>query len=300
MPFQQIVFLDKTELSQESKDTLQTLSSKQIREYTTNPLDQEEIITRIADADTLFLGLHSKINRKVIETCPQLQAIFICGTNSKHIHLDACAENNIHVSNIRDYSEEGVVERVIYELITLRRGRGTYQWRETPSELHGKIMWVIGMGAIGKLLTRTMLWLGMQVLYHSRTRKENIEKQWGVFVSKKELLTRSDIISLQTPRDIIILEKEDFAIMKEKVLINNTLGKAFHETDLRERIAKENNYLIQDNCSDFADSFQNIERVIDRPFIAGKTQEFIDRLNQKVLDNVQSYLQGSPNILYKN
>lgn len=123
MQFQQIVILDQVLLTEQTITKLQSLSPHQIIHYTTNSQDKKETITRIANAEAIFIGLNTIIDQEIIDACTSLQAIFICGTNSKKIDLNACAKKNIIVNNIRDYSEEGVVEWILYELITLRRGR---------------------------------------------------------------------------------------------------------------------------------------------------------------------------------
>ena len=45
---------------------------------------------------------------------------------------------------------------------------------------------------------------------------------------------------------------------------------------------------------DFYKEFHKLDRVIFSDFIAGRTKESIDRLSQKVLDNIISYLAGKP------
>lgn len=134
----------------------------------------------------------------------------------------------------------------------------------------------------------------MNVLYFSRTRNLAFEKKGLTFSDKKLLLEKSDIIVLQTPRDLKILNKGDFELMKGKILVNNTLGKAFESVDFKNWIKEDNNFAILDSVSDFGSEFKEIDGVIYSDFISGKTKEFVDRLSKKTIDNVKAYLTGNP------
>ncbi|MCI5117757.1 MAG: hypothetical protein D3913_07290 [Candidatus Electrothrix sp. LOE1_4_5] len=131
----------------------------------------------------------------------------------------------------------------------------------------------------------------MKVIYYSRTRNYEFEKKGVIFKEKQELLKESDIISLQTPKNIKILEKEDFDLMNKKVFINNTLGKAFDKDDFRKWIEKPSNFTLMDMVSDFGNEFQKLDRVIYSDIVSGTTNESVIRLNQKIVDNIKSFIE---------
>jgi lactate dehydrogenase-like 2-hydroxyacid dehydrogenase len=294
MKFKQIVILDDINFSGSFMNKLKNYSQSPVKIFSCDPIDQNEIQKRIFDADCVLLSWRTSINKELILSCNNLKFICLCGTNSNCIDLEACFEKNIIVSNVRDYGDEGVVEWIFFQLLSLVRGFGKYQWKNYPAELCGKTIGIIGFGAIGKLLADVALGFKMKVLYNSRTRNFECENKGIIFVEKKDLFQKSDIISLQTPKNVKILNKEEFDLMQGKILVNNTLGKAFNEDDFRRWIKKENNYLIMDMVSDFHDDFKNLDRVIYSDIISGKTKESIFRLSQKVLNNISSYLLGQP------
>jgi lactate dehydrogenase-like 2-hydroxyacid dehydrogenase len=230
----------------------------------------------------------------VLAKCEGLKFICLCATNSNTIDLNECAKRGVTVSNVRDYGDEGVVEWIVMQLLILFRGVGEYQYKGSTSELSGKTIGIFGMGVVGKLLAKASLGLGMNVLYHSKTRNPELEKQCIQFADKSSLIKKSDIISLHTPKNVKILDKSDFELMQGKILVNTTLGKAFDSDDFREWIRHENNYAIMDCVSDFGDEFKDLDRVIYSDIISGKTVESIERLSQKTLDNVVSYISGEP------
>lgn len=296
MKFKQIVILDNINITGNSIAKLKNYSENKVKIFDFDPRDNNEIIERLSNADCALLSWRTPIDREVLSACKKLKFICLCGTNSNCIDLEECKKRNIVVSNIVNYGDEGVVEYILFQLLSLVRGFGKYRWKDYPAELSGKTLGIIGLGTVGSLLANATLGFKMVALYNSRTRKPEWEKRGLIFVNKKELLKRSDFISLQTPKNIKILDKDDFKIMKEKIIVNTTLGKAFDIEDFKEWIKHANNYAIMDasTSKDFYDEFHDLDRVIFSDFIAGRTKESILRLSQKVLDNISSYLAGKP------
>ncbi len=296
MKFEQIVVLDDINISDSSMAELENYSEKPVRTFDSHPKDNNEIKERLAGADCALLSWKTPIDKELLSTCTHLKFICLCGTNSNCIDLEECRKRNIIVSNIVDYGDEGVVEYIFSQLLNLVRGFGKYQWKDYPAELSGKTIGIIGLGAVGTLLANAALGFKMKVLYNTKTRKPELEENGLIFVDKKELLQKSDIISLQTPKNVKILEKGDFDLMDKKILVNTTLGKAFEEADFKEWIKRPSNFAIMDAATskDFQREFQNLERVIFSDIIAGRTKESILRLSQKVLDNISSFLSGKP------
>ena len=296
MKFKQIVLLDDINISGDSMIKLKDYSENQVKIFDSDPKDKNEIKRRLTGADCVLLSWRTPITKELLANSKSLRFICLCGTNPNCIDLEECKKRNIVVSNVVDYGDEGVAEYIIFQLLSLVRGFDKYQWKDYPAEINGKTIGIIGLGAVGKLLANAALGFEMKVFYNSKTRKPEWEKRGLVFVDKKELLQKSDFISLQTPKNVKILDKSDFELMCGKVLVNTTLGKAFEEDDFKEWIKKANNFAIMDasTSEDFYKEFHKLDRVIFSDFIAGRTKESIDRLSQKVLDNIISYLAGKP------
>lgn len=293
MRFKQIVTIgDVIELNmiESSLNELNKYSENPVKIISSNYENETEIIKNISDADCILLSYRTSITKNILLKCNNLKLICICGTNSNLIDIEQCSKQNITILNVKDYGDEGVVEWIFFQLISLIRGFGKYKWKSLPAELNKKTIGIIGFGAIGKLLAKGALGLNMNILYYSKSRNQEWEKKGVKYVDKKELLLKSDIITLQTPKNLKILDKNDFNLMNEKILINNTLGKAFQKEDFIEWIKKPNNFMITDIVSDFKNEFEELERVIYSNYISGKTKEAEIRLSEKVLNNIKSYL----------
>ena len=269
--------MDKVTFSDDFLENLNGFSDNPVKAYS-------------SDSDCVLLSWRTPITKEVIEKCPDLKFICLCATNSNLIDLETCSKSNIAFSNIKDYGDEGVVEWIFLQLLSLVKGFGEYQWKNQVSELSGKTLGIIGLGTIGKMIADVAWGFGMNIIYYSRTRNVEYEERGALYANKKELLQKSDFISLQTPKNIRILDGEDFDLMHEKVLINNTLGKAFNDEDFLGWIKKPNNYLIIDMATDFKDDFRNLDRVILSDFVSGLTSESAHRLSKKALDNIITFL----------
>ncbi|MBU1119494.1 dihydrofolate reductase [Patescibacteria group bacterium] len=294
MHFKKIVILDKIALTENTIREIGKYSENTVDIFNSDPKDSNETIERLAEADCVLLSWRTSITKEIIEACPNLKFICLCATNASLIDLKECSKNKITVSNVKDYGDIGVVEWIFFELLNLIRGFGSYQWREQPSELCGKVFGIIGLGTIGKMVADIALCFNMKVIYFSKERDEEYEKRGVLCTKKKELLQKSDFITLQTPKNVVILDKSDFDLMQGKVLINNTLGKAFKESNLIKWIKEPNNYLIMDMATDFKSDFKDLDRVILSNVISGQTGETVQRLCSKALDNITGYLNERP------
>jgi lactate dehydrogenase-like 2-hydroxyacid dehydrogenase len=193
--------------------------------------DTAALIERCKDADVVIVS-NIPFTKEIIEACPNLKMLSVAFTGVDHIDMKTCRERNIVVSNAAGYSTQSVAELTIGLMISLLRkipnnerklrnlhGRDGF----TGGELHGKTIGIIGAGAIGQAVGKICkLAFGCEVLYFNRSKKQVEE---GQFVSKKELLQRSDIVSLHVPLNSEskgMIGEEELAIMKPTALLINT------------------------------------------------------------------------------
>jgi glyoxylate reductase len=95
------------------------------------------------------------------------------------------------------------------------------------SRVHGKVLGIIGLGAIGQALARRAAAFGMTLLYHGPNRKPDVEAALGVQYRKtlEELLAESDIVSLNcplTPASRHLMNAETLGQMKPGAVLVNT------------------------------------------------------------------------------
>jgi glyoxylate reductase len=109
-------------------------------------------------------------------------------------------------------------------------------------DLSGVTLGVFGMGKIGfELAKRCYGAFGMKVIYHNRSHNEEAEKAIGAeLVSFKELLNRSDVLSVHTALTAETKGKFDMNAFKQMkpgaIFVNTARGAIHNEDDLRDAL----------------------------------------------------------------
>jgi glyoxylate reductase len=97
------------------------------------------------------------------------------------------------------------------------------------SEVNGSTLGILGLGGIGLEMAKRAKGFDMKVLYHSRTRKRELEKEHGFkYASFKRVLADSDFISIHVPltpeTNKFIGENQLKAMKKSAILVNLSRG----------------------------------------------------------------------------
>ncbi|MDR0225753.1 MAG: 2-hydroxyacid dehydrogenase [Burkholderiaceae bacterium] len=152
-------------------------------------------------------------------------------------HIDAVAAGRLGMAVVRvtDYSPHSVAEFAVGLLLAVNRkiARASMRTREGNFELeglmgfdlHGKTVGVIGTGKIGGIFARIMRGFGCTVLGHDRHPSEAFEQMGGQYVPVRELLARSDVISLHCPlteETHHIVDAESLSHVKRGAILVNT------------------------------------------------------------------------------
>jgi len=188
-------------------------------------------------------------------------------------------------------------------------------------ELYGKTVGVIGVGAIGRQFCRIAKGFGMNILgYDLFPNQETADLYNLKFVSLDELLKSSDIISIHAPstkENIHLINKEQFEIMKDGVVLINTARgeilntKALYDALLAGKVGacgldvvecediltNQDKFLQKDDCkivSCLEKTLLNhrlltMKNVIVTPHVAFDTKEAIERILATTIKNTESF-----------
>ena len=278
----------------------------------------EDVAARIGDAE---VALTSKcaITAQVMDACPNLRFICELATGYNNIDVAAAAERGITVSNIPAYSTDSVVQMVFALLLEACTHAGLHdsavhagEWTVSPdysmtkaplTEIVGKTIGIIGFGRIGQGVARVARAFGMNVLAYGPRYKPEMDENGCRAASLDEVLTQSDVISLNCPLfadNARLIRRETIAKMKRGViLINTARGGLVDEADAAQALRDGQ---IGCLCADVvsrepiaADNpLLGAPNVILTPHIAWAPKEARMRLMGIVEANVRGWLAGSP------
>jgi glyoxylate reductase len=211
---------------------------------------QDEILQGAKDAHALITMVADRIDKNIIDACPDLTVISNCGVGYENIDVSYATGKGIFVTNTPGVLTETTadlvwalifsVARRIVEGDSFVRERKFVGWRPTlllGVNIHGKTLGIYGMGRIGTAVARRAMGFDMQVIYHSRKKNEEAEKETGAkHVDFPTLLQESDFIVITAP-----LNEEsrgrfglaEFRKMKaSSVLVNVGRGQIIKEKEL--------------------------------------------------------------------
>ena len=188
---------------------------------------------------------------RVIEAClPRLKVISKWGTGIDSIDAEACSRYGIELGRTLNAFTTPVADSVLgYMLAFARRqpwmdkAMKSGQWDKLPGKaLSESTLGIVGVGTIGKTVTRRARAFGMKVLGNDIVEIDHVFiTETGIQMTNlQSLISESDFVSINcdlNPTSHHLMNAETFALMKPSaVLINTARGPIVHETALIEAL----------------------------------------------------------------
>lgn len=268
--------------------------------------------------------VNDDVNEKTIEILSRLkvEVILLRCAGYNNVAVKAAQKRGIKVLRVPAYSPYAVAEHTMGLILALNRKipRAYIRTRDfnfslnglMGFDLHGKTAGVIGTGKIGRVFIDICKGFGMNVLAFDPfpAKIDGVE-----YVSKEELFTDSDIISLHCPltkETHYIINKSSLELMKKNVLIVNTSRGRLIDTEalleaLNEKriggaaldVYEEESGLFFEDNSDKIVTDEVISMLVSRPNViitshqAFFTEEALSNIAQITLENFDDYLSGN-------
>lgn len=216
--------------------------------------DETDAIKELANFEiVLSMRERTPLPGSLIDRLPKLRMLGITGSYNAALDLAACTAKGIVVSNT---TGSGGTEAATAELalglllaaarsipaadVNMRSGR-FQEGLPVGLSLAGKTMGIVGLGRLGSHMSRYCQALNMNVLAWSENLTAEKAMAAGAgFVSKEELLSRSDAISIHlvlSPRTRGLIGATDLARMKQgAILINTSRGPIVDQVALIEAL----------------------------------------------------------------
>ena len=290
----------------------------ELKVYDRTPVqDAQEIMRRIGDAAVVFTN-KTPLTREILDQCPSLKFISVLATGYNVVDIAAAKEKGIPVSNIPTYGTDSVGQFAIALLLEICHHIGHHdqavhegRWEHNPDwcfwdypliELAGKTMGIIGFGRIGQRTGTIAKALNMKVLA-SDGHPNGQGKAIAEYVSKEELLARSDVIALHCPLfpdTEGLINKDTIAKMKDGVIIlNNSRGPLIVEQDLADalnsgKVAAAGLDVVSTEPIKGDNPLLKAKNCIITPHMSWAPKESRQRIMDMSVDNVKAFLAGKP------
>ena len=272
------------------------------------PLTEEELIPLLKDCDGYLAGL-DQINEKVLEQCNRLKVISRYGAGVDRVDMEVAKEKKIIVTNTPGMNAEAVGELAFALILSLAR-RIPYlntqtkngQWvRTLGTELKGKTLGILGLGAIGKVVASCGQGFGMKIIAHDQFNDVAYCEGSGIKIKNfEEVIEESDVISLHlplTPETKHIIGIEAFSKMKDGVILVNTSRGGIIDEDAAYKALKIGKlgglgldaYEIEPPGKSKLFEF---DQVIATPHTGAHTKEAIDKMAFLSIKNLEDVLSG--------
>lgn len=271
--------------------------AKKVIIYDTIPKDDEEILKRIEGADAILLSYTSKIDEYVLKKQKNLKYIGMCCSlysyESANVDILCANKLNITVKGIRDYGDNGVCEYIIWQLVEFLEGYKELKWDKYPHEITGLKCGIVGLGTSGTMIAKTLKFFHADVSYYSRTRKKEIEEEFGfTYKDLNTLCKESDAIFLALNKNVLLLNEEQFNLMEgRRILFNTSIGPGFDPKALKKWLDSSNHFFFGDTLATIGDLslWDKTNTYTINRSSGGKCYEAYFRLGEKVLDNIYEY-----------
>ncbi len=216
-------------------EAFRALESQHCVRYESRPLGPDNA-AEFADVEAISPFIYSQVDREVLDALPHLKLVATRSTGYDHIDLAACRERGITVCNVASYGENTVAEHVFGLLLTIshnlveaidRTRRGDFSPEGLQGfDLRGRVLGVVGTGAIGRHVVDIARGFGMEVLAYDLHPDPDLEDREGVTYTDLDGLYRgSAVITLhvpETPQTQGMISREAFDRMKPGVVLINT------------------------------------------------------------------------------
>jgi Phosphoglycerate dehydrogenase and related dehydrogenases len=293
-----------------------TLNNISVRGLECFPRDRYEVASEIMRPDAILVRSHNMHHMEIAET---VKAVGRAGTGMNNIPVEKLSVQGIAVFSAPGANANAVAELVIAGMLLASRSI-CQAWNFVRSltgddatlhaeveacksqfrgfELPGRLLGVIGLGAIGVRVANTALALGMKVIGYDPD--ITVQRAWQLSSeveqasSIEHLLVRADFVSLHVPLNNYtrhMINANRLGLMKNGVVLLNFARDGIIEEDAVSsvlNVGKLHAYV----CDFPTWRLKDHPRVIALPHIGASTKEAEDNCAVMVAEQVREFLEN--------
>jgi len=288
-----------------------------------DPKTDEDFLHHLQDTDGI-MGLELNVDKKLLDHAPNLKVVSNVSVGYNNLDVEELTKRGILATNTPDVLNDTVADTIFGILMAAARRipeldqyvkSGNWQTAVAGPEYYGtdvhhKKLGIIGMGRIGQAIAkRAHLGFDMDILYHTRTRKQEAEEKYNAtYCSLEDLLKQSDFVCLMTPltpeTEGMIGGKEFNLMKKSAFFVNGSRGKTVVEKEL---ISALQNGKITGAALDVFDQepiqsdnpLLTMKNVVTTPHVGSSTAETELAMSELAAKNLETGLNGDrpPNLI---
>ncbi len=280
------------------------------------PPPKELMIEKVRECDGMMIESNDVMDSEVFAAAEKLKVVGTRAIGYDNIDINAATAKGVAIGNTPGILHESCADFTMGLILSLARqvSRSNRkviagEWKifdQTPylgTDVYRKTLGLIGLGLIGTAVAKRATGFDMDILYFSRTRKPELEDEFGVMWTPelKDLLARSDYVSVHVPlgpdTQGFIGESELAAMKPEAFLINTSRGGTVDPDALRKallegRIAGAALDVTSPEPISKDDPLVFMENVLITPHIASASAATLRRMGLMAADNVIARLRG--------
>ncbi|MDP5273260.1 2-hydroxyacid dehydrogenase [Chengkuizengella axinellae] len=302
---------------------LKTLAEINVWEGGNKKVPADILKREAAKSIALFTTLDDNINKSLIENSPNLKVIANMAVGYDNIDVSAATKHGVFICNTPGILSDTTADLAFALLMSTARriveGNQFIKegyWKDwgpllmVGRDIHHKTLGIVGMGRIGEKVAKRAAGFDMQVLYHNRSRKEEVEETLNVtYCTFEELLEKSDFVVNLLPLTEETKNKFDstaFSKMKnEAIFINVGRGLTVEEDDLLDALNKGEiagaglDVFRQEPISN-QHPLINLDQVVAVPHIGSASIDTRYAMMRLAVQNIVNVLQGKYPEAYVN
>ncbi|BCJ86265.1 D-glycerate dehydrogenase [Effusibacillus dendaii] len=219
------------------------------------PMPRDILLQEVADAAAIFTNVADRIDKEVFDHASKLKVVSTMAVGFDNIDITEANKRKIPVGHTPGILTETTADltfallmatarRIVEGMDYIREGR----WKSwgtmlmSGQDISGATIGIIGMGRIGEAVAKRARGFDMNVLYHNRNRRPEVEKRLEArYCSLEMLLKESDFVVLlspSTPETYRMIGEKELNLMKPNaVFINTSRGTNVDEQALYQALA---------------------------------------------------------------
>lgn len=275
----------------------------------------EEQMIEVLQGVSICIAHHAPLTERILRHAPDLRLFVVCRGGPVNVNVKAATRHGVTIAYTPRRNAAATAEHTIAMILCALRGipqadaalrqgewKGDYTWQTAGFELETATAGLIGYGAIGHLVARSLRGFGTRVLVYDPFAKisstEEVEQ-----TSLEDLLARSNIVSLHardTPQSRGILGREQIARLQPgSVIVNCARGSLLDYDVLAD--ALRSGHLFAAAADVFPEEpiprdspLLSLRNFVMTPHIAGGTRQAAEKAAAIAAEEVARYITGQP------